>query len=152
MIFSILQCDISGPAHLCGRNVSHKGCFSLQALLLPGDLFSFFYQVFFLSFFSFSFLFLLPSVFFRFFCQVLFSFFLPGGDLTPLHNKPFQDSCCLPCCRGGGEFIELPAEELSTIDRSLFHILVCILCVFVFVYLFPHMSKSLLNSRRTCHN
>ena len=28
-----------------------------------------------------------------------------------------QDSCCVPCCRGGGDFIELPAEELSTIDR-----------------------------------
>ena len=23
----------------------------------------------------------------------------------------------MPCCRGGGDFIELPAEELSTIDR-----------------------------------
>jgi len=29
-----------------------------------------------------------------------------------------QDSCCVPCCRGGGDFIELPAEELSTIDRA----------------------------------
>lgn len=115
-------------------------CQVICSLFLPG----------FLSFFfSFSFFFLLPRVFFSFFCQVVFSFFQPGGDLTPLHNKPFQDSCCLPCCRGGGEFIELPAEELSTIDRSLFHILVCILCVFVFVYLFPHMSKSLLNRRRT---
>ena len=25
----------------------------------------------------------------------------------------------MPCCRGGGDFIELPAEELSTIDRFL---------------------------------
>ena len=64
--------------------------------------------------------------FFSFFCQVFFPLNIePGGDLTRLHNKTFQDSCCLPCCRGGGEFIELPAEELSTIDRSLFHILVC---------------------------
>ena len=109
----------------------------------------FFYQVFCLSFFLSLFSFFCQVVFSLFFCQVVFSFFQPGGDLTPLHNKPFQDSCCLPCCRGGGEFIELPAEELSTIDRSLFHILVCILCVFVFVYLFPHMSKSLLNRRRT---
>ena len=62
----------------------------------------------------------------------------------------FQDSCCLSCCRGGGEFIELPAEELSTIDRSFSSLLSLspnpsLFLSFAFIYTFLSLVETSYN-------